>query len=108
MNESGATGFEQWAATAIARRWPGATLADFVALRGDLSTRRFWRAMISSTAEDAPATAIVVDLGPDDLPRYVRVLDLLADALAEPPWINVHRFLSSLGAGVPALYDSAP
>ncbi len=56
----------------------------------------------------APATAILVDLGPDDLPRYVRVLNLLPTPVTEPPWINVHRFLTSIGAPVAALYDADP
>ena len=56
----------------------------------------------------APPTAILVDLGPDDLPRYVRVLNLLPTPITEPPWINLHRFLESIGAPVPALYDADP
>ena len=73
------------------------------------STRRFWRVAIASHGESAaPPTAILVDLGPDDLPRYVRVLNLLRRPLAEPPWIDVHRFLESIGAPVPALYDADP
>ncbi|MFZ0679267.1 phosphotransferase, partial [Candidatus Binatus sp.] len=58
--------------------------------------------------EPAPASAILVDLGPDDLPRYVRVLNLLPSPITEPPWINVHRFLESIGSPVPALYDADP
>ncbi|MGC2494170.1 phosphotransferase, partial [Candidatus Binatus sp.] len=53
-------------------------------------------------------TAILVDLGPDDLPRYVRVLNLLPSPITEPPWINVQRFLESIGSPVPALYDADP
>ena len=106
---NGDTGFEAWAAKAIASRWAGARVERISALKGDLSTRRFWRVWIASPQNDnAPATAIVVDLGPDDLPRYVRALNLLPHPPSEPPWINVHRFLSSLGAPVPALYASAP
>ncbi|HEV2171059.1 MAG TPA: phosphotransferase, partial [Candidatus Binatus sp.] len=56
----------------------------------------------------APHTAILVDLGPDDLPRYVRVLNLLPTPVAEPPWISVYRFLDSIGSPVPALYDADP
>ncbi|MFZ2060793.1 MAG: phosphotransferase, partial [Candidatus Binatus sp.] len=56
----------------------------------------------------APPTAILVDLGPDDLPRYVRVLNLLPSPITEPPWINVHRFLESIGSPVPALYGADP
>jgi N-acetylmuramate 1-kinase len=109
MDDSGA--FQAWAAAAIARRWPRARVDQIAALRGDLSTRRFWRVAIASRHEDetaAPATAILVDLGPDDLPRYVRVLNLLPSPITEPPWINVHRFLDSIGSPVPALYDADP
>jgi aminoglycoside/choline kinase family phosphotransferase len=107
MDDSGA--FEAWAAQAIARRWPRARIAYSAALRGDLSTRRFWRVAIATPSETtAPPTAILVDLGPDDLPRYVRVLNLLPTPISEPPWINLHRFLESIGAPVPALYDADP
>ena len=107
MDDSGA--FEAWAAEAIARRWPRARVAKIAALRGDLSTRRFWRVALATPPETAaPPTAILVDLGPDDLPRYVRVLSLLPAPISEPPWINLHRFLESIGAPVPALYDADP
>src|ERR1700723_255632 len=107
MDDSGA--FEAWAAEAVARRWPRARIEKITALRGDLSTRRFWRVAIATPPETAaPPTAILVDLGPDDLPRYVRVLNLLPSPIVEPPWINVHRFLKSIGAPVPELYDADP
>jgi aminoglycoside/choline kinase family phosphotransferase len=107
MDDSGA--FEAWAAQAVARRWPRARIAKIDALRGDLSTRRFWRVDIATPVETAaPPTAILVDLGPDDLPRYVRVLNLLPTPITEPPWINLHRFLESIGAPVPSLYDADP
>ena len=105
----GDTRFETWGADAIARRWAGARIDKVVPLKGDLSTRRFWRVWITSGRENcAPATAIIVDLGPDDLPRYVHALNLLPHPPSEPPWINVHRFLTSIGAPIPALYDSHP
>jgi len=110
MDDSAA--FHAWAAQAIAKRWPRARLDRVAALRGDLSTRRFWRVAIASPRDGSdttvPPTAILVDLGPDDLPRYVRVLNLLRSPVAEPPWINVHRFLESIGSPVPALYDADP
>lgn len=59
---------------------------------------------ISKKKAIAPASAIAVDLGPDDLPLYARALKLVPEPVAEPPWINVHRFLSSIGAPVPELY----
>jgi hypothetical protein len=107
MDDGGA--FEAWAAEAVVRRWPRARIANIDALRGDLSTRRFWRVAIARPpGTAAPPTAILVDLGPDDLPRYVRVLNLLPTPISEPPWINLHRFLESIGAPVPALYDADP
>ncbi|MFZ0658716.1 MAG: phosphotransferase [Candidatus Binataceae bacterium] len=91
-----------WARDTAANRWPGAGAAQVDSLRGDASARRFWRLRFAPGS--APASAILVDLGPDDLPRYVRVLGLVREPLAEPPWINLHRFLTALGAPVPALY----
>jgi aminoglycoside/choline kinase family phosphotransferase len=106
--------FQTWATEAVARRWPRDRVDKIAALRGDLSTRRFWRVSIAqhknsiaSHDETAPPpTAILVDLGPDDFPRYVRVLNLLRRPRAEPPWIDVHRWLESIGTPVPALYDA--
>ena len=101
--------FETWAAGSIARRWAGARVEKITPLKGDLSTRRFWRVSIASPQnDDAPSTAILVDLGPHDLPGYVRTLNLVPHPISEPPWINLHRFLNSLGAPIPALYDAAP
>jgi aminoglycoside/choline kinase family phosphotransferase len=65
--------------------------------------RRFWRIELESTGQ-VPSSAIAIDLGPDDLPLYARALDLLPAPLPEPPWLNVHRFLSSIGAAVPEIY----
>jgi aminoglycoside/choline kinase family phosphotransferase len=93
-----------WAHRAIEERWRGARGGDLVALRGDVSTRRFWRVAIAGSS-DAPANAIIVDLGPEDLPLYARELKMYPEPLPEPPWINLHRFLISLGAPVPALYQ---
>jgi N-acetylmuramate 1-kinase len=85
------------------------------ALKGDASTRRFWRTEIQAgrgrrfpATAAVPATAILVDLGPDDLPLYARALNLVAEPLAEPPFINVQRFLKSIGVAVPEIYYSAP
>ena len=73
------------------------------ALEGDASTRRFWRVSLDATGQ-RPASVIAIDLGPDDLPLYARALKLLPDSLPEPPWLNVHRFLTRIGAAVPELY----
>ncbi len=71
--------------------------------------RRFWRAVIrSEPGAGAPDSAIAVDLGPDDLPLYVRALDLVPGPLREPPFVNVHRLMERVGVAVPALYRIAP
>ncbi|HVN28228.1 MAG TPA: phosphotransferase [Candidatus Binataceae bacterium] len=93
----------RWGSAAVAEAWPNAILSEITPLRGDVSTRRFWRIVIAGPA-DAPASAIAIDLGPEDLPLYARALNMYPRPLAEPPWINLHRFLSRLGAPVPALY----
>jgi aminoglycoside/choline kinase family phosphotransferase len=105
----GSTEIEHWLEQAIAR-WPGAQIGAIVALKGDASARRFWRLTIakgeaeSVQAKQIPASAIAIDLGPDDLPAYARALEIVREPLTEPPWINVQRFLVTLGAGVPEIY----
>jgi len=93
-----------WARAAIAETWRGARGGEMAALRGDVSARRFWRIAITDSSA-APASAIVVDLGPEDLPLYARALKLYPEPLPEPPWVNLHRFLTKLGAPIPALYQ---
>ncbi len=97
-----------WAAAAIAHQWRRATVGAVAALKGDASTRRFWRVALGSRPRRAPATAIVVALGPDDLPPYAKALGMYSGRRAEPPWISVHRFLKSLGAPVPEVYGWSP
>ena len=94
----------QWMRAAVARRWPGAGVVSIAQLRGDASTRRFWRIAIANQSRGAPASAIAIDLGPDDLPHYVRALKLLATPLDEPLWVNIHRLLAASGVAVPELY----
>ncbi|MBV8137104.1 MAG: phosphotransferase [Deltaproteobacteria bacterium] len=91
-----------WADQIIRNTWRGSRVARSALLRGDLSTRRFWR--ITVDGGSAPSSAILVDLGPDELPGYVRALRLVCEPLTEPPWLTVHRFLTTLGVPVPALY----
>lgn len=59
---------------------------------------------VSRHPDSSPLTAIAIDLGPDDLPLYARALNLVPEPLTEPPWINVQRFLSSIGATVPEIF----
>jgi hypothetical protein len=122
--------FDRWLIAAVAERFHGAKVTAVDALKGDASSRRFWRVSLSHNdialdpehAPDgaprhqghapqdsrgrllSPATAIAIDLGPDDLPLYARALKLVAEPLAEPPWISVQRFLASIGSAVPEIF----
>jgi N-acetylmuramate 1-kinase len=109
VSDTSSTEIEQWLARTVTR-WPGARVGAVTALKGDASARRFWRVTMAAAerkpaqATQIPATAVVIDLGPDDLPAYARALRLARQPLAEPPWINVQRFLETIGAGVPEVY----
>jgi aminoglycoside/choline kinase family phosphotransferase len=92
----------------IGARWGGARASSVMMLKGDASNRRFWRISIDPRPNHAPASAIAIDLGPDDLPAYVRTLNLLPEPPAEPPFLNVQRFLKSIGVAVPEIYAAAP
>jgi N-acetylmuramate 1-kinase len=94
---------EAWIVATVARLWPDGGVARITALKGDASARRFWRVSLDA-GQQAPASAIAIDLGPDDLPLYARALKLVPKPLPEPPWLNVHRFLARIGAAVPAIY----
>ncbi|HKN00841.1 MAG TPA: phosphotransferase [Candidatus Binataceae bacterium] len=98
--------FFTWTRDTARCLWPGARVDRIDALRGDASTRRFWRVHLADGG--APTSAILVDLGPHDLPPYARTLKLVPDPLQEPPWLTVHRLLSRIGAPVPAVYDADP
>jgi N-acetylmuramate 1-kinase len=99
---------QQWLDGAIAERWSDARSVNVIALKGDASNRRFWRVFIEGRPQGAPATAVLIDLGPDDLPSYARALALVKEPLPEPPFLNVHRFFGSIGAAVPEIYVAAP
>jgi N-acetylmuramate 1-kinase len=88
-------------------RWPGSGVEAVRPLSGDASSRRFWRVKLNG-AHGTPASVVAVDLGPEDLPRYVVALGLLARAPQEPPYINVHRYLRAAGVAVPELYGWLP
>ena len=103
---------KQWIEDAVARRWTSARAARVAILKGDASNRRFWRVLLeaagqgsgASSSTPPPRSAVAVDLGPDDLPAYVRALDLVSEPPAEPPFVNVQRFLKSIGVAVPEIY----
>jgi len=53
-----------------------------------------------------PETAIAIDLGPDDLPLYVRTLGLVSAPLPEPPWVTLQRFFAKIDIAVPYLWEA--
>jgi aminoglycoside/choline kinase family phosphotransferase len=91
-----------WTSEVVRHTWVSAQIERNDRLRGDLSTRRFWRIHLAGGA--SPATAILVDLGDEDFPGYVRALNMVVQPIAEPPWLTLHRFLTGLGVPVPAMY----
>jgi aminoglycoside/choline kinase family phosphotransferase len=100
---------EAWIAARVTARWRGSRSVATTPLKGDASTRRFWRATIATAeprvgGEAVPPSAIAVDLGPDDLPLYARRLSLVPVPPPEPPWLTLQRFLDEIGAAVPRLY----
>ena len=98
----------EWISDTVARRWRGTRAVDIAELRGDASARRFWRVRLPPGSRRIPSTAIAIDLGPDDLPRYARAIEMYPKSMAEPPWLNLHRYLSGLGVPVPELYEWSP
>lgn len=80
----------------------GVELDSLVALAGDASSRRYYRARLCGSA---PRSVIVMQL-PDDsgLPISSEELAIFKEAPRELPFVNVHRFLAKLGVGVPAIY----
>ena len=117
MSAANPPGLEAWLNRAVAERFRGASVAAVSALKGDASTRRFWRVAIAHRDSDdnfapaaggidgvAPPSAIAIDLGPDDLPLYARALKLVPEPLAEPPWITMQRFFAAAGVAIPEVY----
>ena len=84
-----------------------AALAALVALAGDASSRRYYRGHLSGA--DAPATMIVMELPAGSaLPLSSEELAIFKDLPQELPFLNVHRFLKTIGTKVPELYGQWP
>ncbi len=80
----------------------GASLAALAPLAGDASSRRYYRARLSGPA--APRSLVVMELSGSALPLSSEELAVFSEPLKELPFLNVHRFLKSIGARVPELY----
>lgn len=80
-----------------------AGLASLTPLAGDASSRRYYRALL--TSPNLPRSLVVMELpGGSGLPLSSEELAVFKEPLKEIPFVNVHRFLSKIGVRVPRLH----
>ncbi len=73
------------------------------ALAGDASSRRYFRAALSGTR--APSSVVIMALPAESsLPLSSEELAIFKEPLNELPFLNLHRFLTGIGARVPKLF----
>ena len=90
----------------LRQRFGSATQLERTApLAGDASTRRYLRAWLRGPS--APATAVVMLLADRGIAMSSDELAVFAEAPAELPYVNVHRFLARVGVAIPELYVDA-
>jgi aminoglycoside/choline kinase family phosphotransferase len=77
-------------------------VARLVPLAGDASSRRYYRAFLEGPS--VPSSVVVMELAGGTLPLSSEELALFQEPLKELPFLNLHRFLKSLGVRIPALY----
>lgn len=79
------------------------TLGSVTAQAGDASSRRYYRAQLRGLIE--PQSMMVMELPPGSaLPLSSEELAIFKEGPKELPFLNLHRFLSAIGAKVPKLY----
>jgi N-acetylmuramate 1-kinase len=72
-------------------------------LAGDASSRRYYRAQLAG--REAPLSVIVMELpGGSSLPLSSEELAVFKEPPKELPFLNLHRFLTTIGVRVPLLY----
>ena len=81
---------------------PRTRLVSLSPLAGDASSRRYYRAYLDGAS--APPSAIVMELSGSSLPLSSEELAIFKEPPKELPYLNLHRFLRSLGVRVPELY----
>jgi aminoglycoside/choline kinase family phosphotransferase len=78
-------------------------IVSFSALAGDASSRRYYRAQLTGSA--SPPSVIIMQLpAGSSLPLSSEELAVFKEPPKELPFLNVHRFLSRIGAKVPTVY----
>jgi aminoglycoside/choline kinase family phosphotransferase len=81
----------------------GAALRSLAPLAGDASSRRYYRAHLQGIGD--PQSMIVMELPAESgLPLSSEELAIFKDGPKELPFLNLHRFLASIGVKVPRLY----
>ena len=81
----------------------GAKLASLQGLAGDASSRRYFRALL--TGAKTPPSVIVMNFPTHNLlPLSSEELAVFKEPPKEPPFLNLHRFLTHIGVRVPLLY----
>jgi N-acetylmuramate 1-kinase len=80
-----------------------ARLASLAPLAGDASSRRYFRAYL--TGPQTPSSVVLMALPAETpLPLSSEELAVFKEPLKELPFLNLHRFLSGIGARVPKLF----
>src|SRR5581483_11566747 len=88
--------------TAIATKWDkGTVITRIDPLAGDASSRSYARLHLSG---GGPATTVAMVLSGSALPLSSDELAVFKEPLKELPYLNVYRFLKSLGVAVPETY----
>jgi aminoglycoside/choline kinase family phosphotransferase len=81
----------------------GTQLVSLAPLAGDASSRRYFRASLANP--QAPSSLVIMALPAESaLPLSSEELAVFKEPLKELPFLNLHRFLSSIGVRVPKLY----
>jgi aminoglycoside/choline kinase family phosphotransferase len=82
-----------------------AKISSVAPLAGDASSRRYFRASLRGTGK--PSSVIVMALPPESsLPLSSEELAVFKEPLKELPFLNLHRFLTGIGARVPKLFGA--
>jgi aminoglycoside/choline kinase family phosphotransferase len=81
----------------------GTQIVSLAPLAGDASSRRYFRASLANP--HAPSSLVIMALPAESaLPLSSEELAVFKEPLKELPFLNLHRFLSSIGVRVPKLY----
>lgn len=87
---------------AVTTKWgKTSTVTHIIPLTGDASSRSYARLYLSG---NSPVTTVVMLLAGSALPLSSDELAVFKEPLKELPYLNVYRFLQSLGVTVPETY----